>query len=49
MNTDGASEASLLIAELLRWVARADAEALQTLVIGCSLDDGSSDDLTPIC
>jgi hypothetical protein len=48
MNTDGASEASLPIADLLRWVTRADAEALRAVVIGCSLDDGTSDDLTPI-
>lgn len=48
MNTDGASEASLPITDLLRWVTRADAEALRALVIGCSLDDGTSDDLTPI-
>jgi hypothetical protein len=48
MTTDGASEASLPIADLLRWVTRADAETLRALVIGCSLDDGTSDDLAPI-
>jgi len=48
MISEGTSEASLSVADLLRWITRADAAELRALVIGCGLDDGKSDDLTPI-
>jgi len=43
-----ADEPSLPVADLLRWITQADASAIPALLAGCALDDGDSDDVTPI-
>jgi hypothetical protein len=48
MPADDNDEASLPVADLLRWMSRGEPEALRALLIGCDLDDGRNDDLLPI-
>ena len=42
------TEATLPVADLLRWMTRADPEQLRALIVGCELDDGESDDVVAI-
>jgi len=48
MRSQASTEADLPVADLLRWMTRADPDQLRVLLIGCALDDGTSDDLLPI-
>jgi hypothetical protein len=48
MTSRATTEADLPVADLLRWMTRADPNQLRDLLIGCALDDGTSDDLIPI-
>jgi hypothetical protein len=48
MKLEETREANLPVADLLRWMTRAEADELRPLLINCGLDDGLSDDLMPI-